>query len=136
VGKANVTHTANVISVREVEVSGESSGVGAAAGGIAGGIAGNTLGNGYGQVAGAAAGALLGAVASGAAEKVVTEHKALEYVVQLEDDTLATIVQNPKEGEKVFKAGDHVIMQTSGSYQRLLPTSIVPQSKAKFKANK
>lgn len=120
-GKSRGLEFATVVAVREVAVTGKNAGIGAGAGGVAGAIAGNDLGNGYGQLAGAVAGAVLGAVAGNMAEQEIADYTGLEYTLALENGRMVTLVQNPAQGEPVFRPGDRVVMQSSGSYQRLLP---------------
>lgn len=136
VGKSSVAEFGTVLNVREVEVTGENTGTGAAAGGLAGGIAGNSMGDGYGQVTGLVAGAVIGAVAGHVAEQAASDFKALEYTIIKENGKTLTLVQNTKPEEPVFKPGDRVLVQTSGSYQRILSTQAIPTEIARPKGVK
>ena len=137
VGKSSVAEFATVVAVREVAVTAKNTGTGALAGGVAGGVAGNAVGNnGYGQVVGLVGGAVVGAVAGSIAEQAISDYKALEYTVIKEDGTTVTTVQNTKPDEPVFKAGDRVLVQTSGSYQRVLPAAAMPTQMARPKGIK
>ncbi len=136
VGKSSVAEFGTVIGVREVEVKAENTGTGALAGGVAGGVAGNNMGNGYGQVVGLVGGALVGAAAGSLAEQSLSDYKAMEYTVIKENGKTLTLVQNTKPDEPVFKQGDRVLVQTSGSYQRVLPTTQIPTEIARPKGVK
>ena len=94
VGEASTTYAGTIRSVREVcvdesnRLSGNQSG--AVGGGAAGGLVGNALGGGLLPTA---AGAVVGAVGGSFIEKKLKQQSALEYVVQLEDGGLMTVVQ-------------------------------------------
>lgn len=133
VGKSSVAEFGTVVNVREVEVRGQNTGTGAVAGATAGGIAGNNMGNGYGQLTGLVAGAVVGAVAGHVAEQAMSDYKGLEYTVVKENGKTITLVQNTAPGEPVFKSGDRVLVQMSGSYQRVLPADKLPTHMAKPK---
>jgi outer membrane lipoprotein SlyB len=126
VGKSSVIEFGTVVGAREVDVQGHNSGAGALAGGTAGTVAGYNMGGGNGQVVATVAGALVGAAIGTAAEQAAAHARGIEYTVTKESGKTITIVQTMAEGEKLFKKGDRVMVQQSGSYQRVLPTDDIP----------
>lgn len=97
VGEASRTFRGVVVSVREVEVTNaeklQENTTGMAAGAVAGGVGGYQFGKGRGQVASTAAGAILGAVAGAYAEKALSSQNAFEYIVELSNGEMRTVVQ-------------------------------------------
>lgn len=94
VGMANRTVRGKIVHLRPVNVQGSQSGVGAVAGGLGGGIAGSSIGgSGRSNAIGAIGGAVVGGIAGAVVEEGVTRQKAIEYVVETENDNLVTIVQ-------------------------------------------
>ena len=95
VGEAAMTYTGVIKNVREVVVQhGEElgdNGLGIAGGGIAGGTIASAAGKGH--WAPTAIGAVGGAIAGAFLEKKLKQQKALEYVVQLDNGDLMTVVQ-------------------------------------------
>lgn len=94
VGEVSTTYAGVIRSVREVcvdesdQVGGNQAGI--VGGGAAGGLVGNALGGGLLPTA---AGAIVGAVGGSFIEKKLKQQSALEYVVQLENGGLMTVVQ-------------------------------------------
>ena len=126
VGKSTVVEFAQVVAVKPVDITGRNTGAGAEAGALAGGVGGYQVGNGNGQLGGMVAGAVLGAVVGSAAEQAAADQKGYEYTVATEHKEVKTIVQYQNKEDVVFKAGDRVMVQTSGTYQRVLPTDNMP----------
>ena len=96
VGEASRTFKGRIVSVRTVNVSPEQLGdsaAGTAIGGIAGGVLGNQFGSGHGRLATTAGGAVLGALAGAFAEKELKSQDAYEYVVELQNGEMRTVVQ-------------------------------------------
>jgi outer membrane lipoprotein SlyB len=95
VGEVSMTYAGVIRSMREIRVEQgenlEDNGLGIAGGGIAGGVAGSALGK--GNFAPTAAGAIVGAVAGSLLEKKMKQQMAMEYVVQLDNGDLVTVVQ-------------------------------------------
>jgi outer membrane lipoprotein SlyB len=73
---------------------------------------------GAGLVAGLAAGAL--------AEQAMADRDGLEYTITLETGNTIVVTQESKEGERVMAAGERVMVQTTGAYQRVLPANNLP----------
>lgn len=109
VGEASMTYAGRIVNVRPVCVQ-QASGVGTVAGGVAGGVLGSAIGR--GDLAPTAIGALAGAVAGSLIEQDASRQTGFEYVIQLDNGQLMTIVQgcNP-----FFQCGDPVYVIMSGS---------------------
>lgn len=96
-GAGMISHPCVVIKVRTVAVEEgeylEDNKTGQLLGGIAGGLAGNAIGGGRGRVLATGVGAVAGAVGGAYAEKALKSQNAYEYVVQMRDGSMRTIVQ-------------------------------------------
>ena len=126
---------ATVLSVRPVTIDGNQSGVGAAAGGVVGGISGSSVG---GRREAAIVGvlvAIVGSVVGNAIERTATREDAVEYLLQLKNGERRALVQG--KGEELMKAGDPVILVTTGGKTRIMkapavaaPSTAVPAAKS------
>jgi outer membrane lipoprotein SlyB len=86
-------------------------------GGVAGGVIGGSTGRGH--VLPAAIGAVAGAVAGSLIEKKVKQQSGLEYIVELENGDLLTIVQG--KGDEFFVGQSvYVIVSPSGGRSRII----------------
>jgi outer membrane lipoprotein SlyB len=96
-GTGMISHPCKVISVRTVAVEEgdylEDNKTGTALGAVAGGLAGNMIGGGRGRILATGVGAIAGAVGGAFAEKALKSQNAYEYVVQLTNGTMRTVVQ-------------------------------------------
>lgn len=126
VGKTTVVKFGTVVATRTVDITGKNTGAGALVGGAAGGIAGNQIGHGGGNAVATLAGVVVGAVAGAVAEQAIADRTGLEYTIVLENGKTITIVQEQNKDDRVFAAGDRVMVQASGAYQRVLPTDNIP----------
>jgi outer membrane lipoprotein SlyB len=126
VGRATTVEFGTIISEREVDITGQNTGIGAGAGIAGGAIAGSYIGHGGGSLGAILAGALIAGVAGAAAEQAMADHKGIEYVVTEHNGETVTIVQNQKSDEPILKPHQRVMVQTSGSYQRVLPADDLP----------
>lgn len=112
VGEVSVTYAGVVRSMREVCVENgeqlEDNGLGIAGGGVAGGVLGNALGR--GNLLPTAAGAIAGAVTGSLLEKKLKQQMAFEYVVELENGNLMTVVQGR---DQIFGIGQPVYVMIS-----------------------
>lgn len=126
VGQSVIVEFASVVKAKEVDITGRNTGAGAVAGGLAGGVAGYQVGNGNGQTAATIGGAVIGAVAGGIVEQQLANQKGYEYTVVTEHKKTKTIVQYQNPEDRVFKKGDRVMVQTTGTYQRVLETDDLP----------
>lgn len=96
----------NIVSLREVEVKEKTSGVGSVAGGLAGAAIGSQVGSGKGSVLAVLAGGLAGIIGGQAIERGLSNSKAVEIVLKMED-TGSTISITQKTDEK-FVVGQRV----------------------------
>ncbi len=126
VGQSTLTDFATVISVREVGITGENTGVGGLVGAGVGAGAGSYAGSGSGEAWAIAGGALAGAIIGAAAEQAAADRTGYEYVLTKENGQTITIVQNQNKGDRLLAPGERVMVQTSGSYQRVLPAAGLP----------
>ena len=126
VGQSVIVEYATVVKAKPVDITGRNTGAGAAAGATAGGVAGYQAGNGNGQLATTIGGAVIGAVAGSAIEQAAANRKGYEYTVVTEHKKTKTIVQYQNPEDRVFKNGDPVMVQTTGSYQRVLEADDLP----------
>jgi len=127
------TETGTVTAARSVQIATRDTGFGAALGAVAGGIAGSQIGpssyshNGHrhrytsaGSALGALGGAIVGGLIGAAIERDVSKITAAEYVVQMDDGSIVTIVQ----GKQPIAAGHRVILQTtSDGSGRIVPAA-------------
>ena len=124
VGKNVIVSFGKIISVREVEVTPQTSGAGALGGGAAGGLAGSAFGAGRGNVTAIVAGAVIGAVAGDIAETELRKQKGIEYIIRYESLNLAkAVVQTMPKEEKPIPVGTCAMVQQQGNYQRVLPAT-------------
>lgn len=114
---------ATVLSVRSVTVDGTQSGVGAAAGGVIGGVTGSSRGNSRESVALGVLGAVVGGVIGNTVERAATKEDALEILVQLKSGERRSVVQ--AKGDEDLKAGDAVILVTTGGKVRVTKAPLV-----------
>lgn len=114
---------ATVLSVRSVTVDGTQSGVGAAAGGVIGGVTGSSRGNSRESVALGVLGAVVGGVIGNTVERAATKEDALEILVQLKSGERRSVVQ--AKGDEDLKAGDAVILVTTGGKVRVTRAPVV-----------
>ncbi len=126
VGQSTIVEYATIVKTKEVDITGRNTGAGALAGGTAGGVAGYQVGNGNGQLAATLGGVLIGAVAGNMAEQAAADQKGYEYTVVTESKKTKTIVQYQNKEDIIFKKGDPVMVQTTGTYQRVLQADDLP----------
>lgn len=109
VGEASVTLPGVVVSVREVCVEGsdrlQDNELGIIGGGVVGGVIGSNIGKGNGRILPTAVGAIAGAIGGSMIEKKLNQQAGFEYVVQLDDGRLMTIVQG---NDMLFQMGQPV----------------------------
>jgi outer membrane lipoprotein SlyB len=126
VGRNSVVKFGTVISMREVEITGQNTGIGATAGAAGGAIGGAYVGSGGGSLGAMIAGALIAGVAGHIAEQAISDHRGIEYTITEEDGQTVTIVQNLNKDETPIKQGQRVMVQSSGNYQRVLSAEALP----------
>ena len=107
VGQVNRTIAGQVISAREVDVSG-TTGTGGGAGSALGAVGGSSIGGtGRDNLAGAIGGAVIGGLVGSAIESNATKQKGMEYVVETSNGNLMTIVQGLSP---TFETGQKVLV--------------------------
>ncbi len=139
-----------MLNVREVTIAADNKGYGVLGGAAAGGGGGSYVGGGSGQTWATVGGAVAGAIIGNAIEEELGKSTGYEYVVEMRNGDVKTIVQEKREGEKAFNPGDKVMLQYcdagdynkkckdggAGTYQRLLPVSKFPSGSGKTKKKK
>lgn len=125
-GRSVIVEFGTVVDVRPIKIKGQNTGAGAGVGAVGGAMAGSQIGSGDGQVAGAAAGLVAGAVAGAMAEQAMQDREGREFTVVTEEGNTLTIAQYFKKDEPIIQKGERVMVQTSGSYQRILPAEHLP----------
>lgn len=127
-GQSVIVEFGTVVDVRPIKIKGPNTGVGAATGGVAGAALGAQVGQGDGAVAGVIGGVIVGVVAGAMAEQAMADRTGLDYTIVTEHGKTITIPQYFKKNEPIIKNGARVMVQTSGSYQRVLPAEHLPTS--------
>jgi outer membrane lipoprotein SlyB len=110
-----------IISERQVQITGNDTGTGTLAGGVGGGVAGSLIGAGKGSVAGALVGAVAGGFLGNSVEQNAGNRMGIEYIIAFDNGTNQSIVQNAGKDDRVLVLGQRVMVQTQGSYRRVLP---------------
>ncbi len=136
VGQATSVEFGTVMATRPVDITGQNTGAGGLVGGAAGGLAMSNVGKGSGNVAAILGGALVGAVAGAVAEQAISDRTGIEYVVTLATGRTITIVQEQAANEPVFGPGQRVMVQTNGTYQRVLSADHLPTETSRPKGIK
>lgn len=127
IGQSTLVDFGTVIAAREIGITGQNSSGGGLVGAGVGAGAASHVGSGEGQIWAVAAGALVGAVAGSAAEQAAANSVGIEYVITTEKGQTMTIAQNQAKGEPMIAPGSRVMVQTQGSYQRVLPADTLPE---------
>ncbi|MFT4553280.1 MAG: outer membrane lipoprotein SlyB [Chlamydiales bacterium] len=97
VGETSATYSGVVVSARKITVQEneklKENQMGMLGGGVAGGAIGHTMGKGKGKDVATVAGAIAGAIGGAFAEKALNTQEAMEYVVELKNGEMRTVVQ-------------------------------------------
>ena len=125
-GRSVIVEFGTVVDVRPIKIKGQSTGAGGVAGALAGGAAGAQMGNGNGQIATTVLVAAAGAIAGTVAEQSLQNKEGREFTIVTEKGRTLTIAQYFKKDEPIIQNGERVMVQTSGSYQRILPAEHLP----------
>ena len=128
VGQETSVEFGRIVHMREVKITGKNTGTGVVVGGTAGGLAGSAIGNGNGQIAGVIGGLLIGAIAGGIAEQEMQNRKGIEYTITKRSGKTVTIVQNIAKDDEPLHKGARVMIQTQGTYMRVLPADDLPDA--------
>lgn len=126
VGVSALVEFGTIVNVRKVKINAQQTGTGAVIGGLSGAAAGSSIGSGKGN-----AGATLGMAAAGVAvgmvaEEMIKDREGYEYTVTKENGVTLTVVQNVVKDEPILSVGQRVMVQSSGSYQRVIPADQLP----------
>src|ERR687892_1013030 len=120
VGQTIETAQGSVVSSRVVDVAGEPGFIGAGAGAAVGAAGGGLAVNGPASLLVAIVGGLVGAGLGYMAEKQMGDRDGIEYVLQMDDGRLVTLVQNREDGEQPLPDGARVLVQLNGQYTRVM----------------
>lgn len=112
-----------ILSLRQVQVNKQDTGTGAIVGGAGGAVGGSLLGEGKGSILGALGGAIVGLFVGNEAEKELGKSTGIEYIIALDNGTNQSIVQNIAKDDKPLMVGERVMVQTQGTYRRVLPAN-------------
>lgn len=123
VGQAVELESAKVLSVRKIKIQRAPTGAGGLGGVTAGAVAGAQFGKGDGKLATAIGGMIIGALIGSAIESEIGNEQGYQYTIRTTKGKTKTITQNQDADDVVFKAGDRVLVQVSGSYQRVIPAN-------------
>src|ERR687892_2136634 len=120
VGQAIETAPGSVVSSRIVNVSDEPGLVGAGAGAAVGAVGGNLAVAGPVGLLVAIVGGLVGAGIGYMTEKQMKDRDGIEYVLEMADGRLVTLVQNRDSDEEPLPDGSRVLVQLNGQYTRVM----------------
>jgi outer membrane lipoprotein SlyB len=122
VGKVTAVRYGVIQDVRPVDITGQNTGTGATVGVAGGALAGSEFGQGRGTLGAMLIGAVVGGIVGAATEQSLSDRRGLEYTIDLDDGQTITVVQNLKKEDKPLEIDQRCMVQTSGSYQRVLPS--------------
>lgn len=120
VGQTIETAPGSVVSSRIVNVSGEPGFIGAGAGAAVGAAGSSLAVNGPAGLLVAIVGGLVGAGIGYMAEKGIKDRDGIEYVLEMDDGRLVTLVQNRDSDEQPLPDGARVLVQLNGQYTRVM----------------
>jgi outer membrane lipoprotein SlyB len=120
VGATIETAQGSVVSSRVVDVAGEPGFIGAGAGAAVGAAGGGLAVNGPASLLVAIVGGLVGAGIGYMAEKQIGDRDGIEYILQMDDGRLVTLVQNREDDEQPLPDGTPVLVQLNGQYTRVM----------------
>ena len=106
VGTAGQIGEGVVIDVRDVRIQGQNA-KGAVLGVAAGGVVGSTIGRGSARILASVGGALAGMLIGGIVQKELSEQKALQYIVRLNNGKMISVIQGMKNR---FSVGQRVLV--------------------------
>ncbi len=118
-GKVQRLDAGTVVAVKEVRIDGEASYLGISSGAILGSAVGQTVGGGNdARIISGAVGAVAGAVVGQQVEKKLTEKRAQEVTISMDDGQTVVVVQEAREAG--FVVGDRVnVMETRTGEARI-----------------
>ena len=125
-GQSVIVDFGTVVDVTPITIDEHGTGLGVSGGALVGGGIGSAAGNGDGKTAAVVGGAVIGAIAGGLAEDALSNQEGRLYTIVLKNGSTITSAQYFKKDEPLIQTGDRVTVQTSGSYQRVLPANHLP----------
>lgn len=120
VGQTFETSQGSVVASRIVDVTGEPGYLGAGAGAAVGAAGGSLAVNGPASLLVAIVGGLVGAGIGYMSEKQLSDRDGIEYVLQMDDGRVVTVVQNRDSDEEPLPDGTPVLVQLNGQYTRIM----------------
>lgn len=102
---AHIVEFGKVVSIKPVELEGNTPILGTIAGGAVGGVLGSLIGGGSGRILSTVVGAGAGAVAGNIAERKIITQQGLEIEVKLDNGQIISIVQG---ADQSFSPGERV----------------------------
>ena len=115
-----------------MDVAGEPGFVGAGAGAAVGAAGGGLAVNGPASLLVAIVGGLVGAGIGYMAEKQISDRDGIEYLLQMDDGRLVTLVQNREGEEQPLADGTPVLVQLNGQYTRVMPHPARPRCRERL----
>lgn len=116
IGRTASVSFGQIVSMRVVNVQGQSSGVGTLGGAAVGGVAGSFIGGDPRTNAlGAIGGAIIGGIAGTAVEKSASQGTAVEFIIREDSWQTIAVVQTNEEN---FRVGERVML-TRGARTRI-----------------
>jgi outer membrane lipoprotein SlyB len=109
-GRPWTVQEAKVVQVTEATIEGRESAIGTVGGGFIGHAVGHSIGHGAGSSIGGAVGAVAGAIVGQKTERVATQKRAWEILVELEGGTETLAIVQP--ADQTFSAGEKVRLYT------------------------
>jgi outer membrane lipoprotein SlyB len=114
VGNTMSVETGEVVSVREVEISGRTTIIGVGGGAVVGHAAGSGMGKGVGSSIAGAVGAVGGAVVGEALEEGATRKRAQEMTIKTSKGSTVAVVQ-VLDNDGMFRVGERVQIFDGGN---------------------
>jgi len=107
-GREGTVERGEILTLREVEISGSNTGLGAGAGAAAGATAGSYVGGDFRtNIIGAIGGAVVGGLAGAVVEEGATQAKATEFLIRKDNGDTVVIVQSNADALAV---GDRIMI--------------------------
>lgn len=120
VGRTIETTRASVVSSRVVDIAGESDFKGPLAGGVIGASTAGLAVQGSGAGLAALLAGVVGAGVGYLAQQQFNNREGIEYILDMEDGRMVTLVQNRENEEQPLADGTPVLVQISGQYTRVV----------------
>ena len=116
--RVSATQACTVVSLRPVTVKSNDNNAGTLLGAAAGGVAGSAIGgDNTAHILGAIGGAVIGGIAGDATQAQLSKQTGYEYVVRMDNGTMATVVQ----GNDVYIQPGQRCLVIYGKQARIIP---------------